>query len=228
MLKMGCDYGCDIRLDHECYVCIICGKVDDSQILNETFSHAQASLGTNFKIIDLPNKFNENILNVLEYLKIPSEVSYNVGTFFEKIKSSNIGCSTWDIISYSILLATRNRGFQTSMYDIATATGTRIKTLMKIENLSKEFLPELCSDYNLHQFCALLDIGYKDMMKISGLIELDYKNNLINTCKPETICAGNIFNFLRNKKNKKITVKEFCAKIGVKESTLYRFLRNKK
>ena len=225
---MTCDYECDIRLDHECYVCINCGKVDDSQILNETFTHSEGNFTTTPKIITSHNKFNDNILNVLEYLRIPSEVSFNVVYFFEKIKSSNIGCTTSDITSYSILLAARNRGFQISMYDIATATGTRIKTLMKIENSSKEFLPELCSNYNLAQFCDLLNICYKDMMKISELIELDYKNNLINTCKPETICAANIFYFLRNKKNKKITVKEFCTQIGVKESTLYRFLRNKK
>ena len=133
--------------------------------------------------------------------------------FSEKIKSSNIGCTTLNITSYSILLAARNRGFEISMYDIGTGTRTRIKTLMKIENLSKEFLPELCSNYNLAQFCDLINICYKDMMKISRLIELDYKNNLINTCKPETICAANIFYFKRNKKIKKLLLKSFVRKL---------------
>ena len=81
---MTCDNECDIRLDHECYVCINCGKVDDSQILNETFTHSEGNFTTNSKIITSHNKFNDNILNVLEYLRIPSEVSFNVVYFLKK------------------------------------------------------------------------------------------------------------------------------------------------
>ena len=152
-------------------MCIKCGTVDTSQILTETFNHSNYNTCDTRLMEEKCDKFCLKTYDVLELLNIPPSIIHDTFFYFERLKKNNGNILKKDLHSYAILLACRKNGFEKSLYDIARVTDTPIKSLMRIENLSSEFLPQLSPDYNLSQLCLLYNIKYKDQLIIKREIK---------------------------------------------------------
>jgi len=226
----------DFRITHENVVCVNCGIEKQGEILSE-FAHPKVKNSKNdfrnfiikgLEIFDLPQdlvKLNEDICDILERLFIPTSFSNEILYCYLKLKFEQGTYKKHDLLSYGTYLVIRKRGFQKDIYEISEASGTPISTLMKFENTFSISPELLTSDYDLSYYTKMFNIKYREELEIKNQIENDLKNKVINTSKPTTICAANVFHYLS--KHRTISLARFCRLSGIRPGTIYRFMRNK-
>ena len=218
----------DWRINHENMCCVLCGLVQEDN-LYFTFDHKKQNEEKLFFQETYSGRNLQNydrILDVLTNLNVSPKLYNNIIRKFEKIKLKWSSFNKNDLLIYSLYVVVRNSGYEKSLNDISNASGTSIKSLMKLENIINEYIPVLTSAFCLSHFCFLLNICFRSQNKIRFQIKNDLENSELNTCRPETITVSNIVYFLR-KEGIKFSLKNICEKTGVNSGTVRRYLKNK-
>lgn len=238
MCKYTIDCEHDYRIDHECVVCVLCGKIKDGEILpefhhknglNRSESYSFLFSKDGLEINDIPGDVDlyvNDTIELLEKMNVPRSCVEPIMNCFLNLRNKYPNFSKKDLLSYASYISLRKSGYERDIYEVAKYSGTSPHSMLKFENTFLETPPLLSSNYALSFYSKLFNIKYSKQNEIRASIDLDFENDLLNSSRPNTICAANVFHHLSQERA--ISTTTFCKLTGMKQGTLYRYLRNKK